>query len=178
MKKNEFNSLFDSRVRHMHGEKRSQKSMLERNVSYDRGDLVAIAFWHNLDDGVELPYWIWEGLESAVRCGGFANVYLLSYQTFRRMPLGVTAVPAEQTLPIILFQQYLHGLEKVLGKKSIAAVSDLVRIKACAETEHAFAVMIDCDTIWLRNMPLPDPQNPRYETSYGHIFVSHRINKQ
>ena len=63
MKKNEFNSLFDSRVRHMHGEKRSQKSMLERNVSYDRGDLVAIAFWHNLDDGVELLYWIWKGLE-------------------------------------------------------------------------------------------------------------------
>ena len=88
----------------MHGEKQARESILEWNLSYVRGDLVAIAFWHNLDNGLELPHCIREGLESAVRSGGFAKVYVLSYQTFRRMPPGVTAVPAERTLPITLFR--------------------------------------------------------------------------
>ena len=168
LRKNEFNSLFDSRVRHMKGEAQTRLSMPGLNLDYTRGDLVAIAFWHNLDHGDELPACVWSGLESAVRCGGFAIVYLLSHQTFRRILPGVTPVSAERTLSIALFGEYLRGLEMVLGRKAIAAVSDLVRIKACAETEHAFAVMIDCDTVWLRKIPLPDSEYPMYEKSYGH----------
>ena len=178
LNKLEFNSLFDSRVRHMQGEHQTRQLLPGWNLAYIRDDMVAILFWHNLDGGDELPQCAWGGLDSLVRCGGFAGVYLLSYQDFKRIPPGVTPVSADATLPKGVFEMYLRGLEKVLGPKAIAAVADLVRIKACAETAHAFAVMIDCDTVWLREMPLPDPRNPLFEKSYGHIFASHRINNK
>ena len=151
--------------------------MAELNLQYTHRDMVAIAFWHNLDDGDALPVCVWNGLQSAAACGRFAAVYLFSYQTFRRLPPGVTSMSAEDILPHESFVVYLRGVESKLGKRAIAPLSDLVRLKACAETTHAFAVLMDCDTIWLRNMPVPDPQHVQYERSYGHLFASHRINK-
>jgi hypothetical protein len=168
----EFDQLYDSRVLHMQGEARMQSLVTAMDLTVARDDLVAIAFWHNLDDTHALPQSIVDGLKSAVIHGGFVHVYLFSYQALTRIPRGVTLVDAADVLPMASFTSYIEAVGHSLGKQSIASVSDLIRLKACAATAHAFAVMIDCDTIWLHSMILPC-----LAKAYGHVFATHRINQ-
>ena len=121
--------------------------------------MAAVLFWHNLDGTDVLPACAWDGLLSVADNGGFSSVELCSYQRFRRLQLGVIAQPAEGVLPYERFKEYVRGVSAVLGDKAIAPVADLVRLKACADTAHAFVAMIDCDSVWFRNMPMPDPHD-------------------
>ena len=176
--KADLHALFDSRVRHMKGEHATKQLLVELQLKYERTDLVAVLFWHNVDGGDSLPSCAWDGAKSVAENGGFSAVELYSYQRFTRLPPGVTAKPAEEVLPYEMFKVYLRAVAAVgLGDSAIAPVAALVRLKACVDTLHAYAVMIDCDTIWFRNMPLPDPQHSDYVKAHGHVFATRKINK-
>ena len=174
----DMHALFDSRVRHMKAETATKKLVRRLHLKYERTDLVAVLFWHNVDGANDLPSCAWDGAQSAAENGGFSSVELYSYQRFRRLPPGVTAKHAERVLSYEMFNVYLRVVAAVgLGDSAIAHVADLVCLKACVDTVHAYAVMIDCDTIWFRNMPLPDPQHSDYVKAYGHVFATHKIKK-
>ena len=124
-------ALFDSRVRHMRGEKATVQLLAEAKLTYDRRGMAAVLFWHNLDGSDVLLAGAWDGLQSVADNGGFSSVELYSYQRFRRLPPGVIAQPAEGVLPYEMFKEYVRGVSAVLGDKAIAPVADLVRLKAC-----------------------------------------------
>ena len=162
----------------MKAETATKKRVRRLCLQYERTDLVAVLLWHNVDGANDLPSCAWNGAQSAAENGGFSLVELYSYQRFSRLPPGVTAKHAERVLSYEMFNVYLRVLAAVgSGDSAIAHVADLVCLKACVDTVHAYAVMIDCDTIWFRNMPLPDPQHSDYVKAYGHVFATHKIKK-
>ena len=69
-------ALFDSRVRHMKAETATNKLVRRLHLKYERADLVAVLFWHNVDGANDLPSCAWDGAQSAAENGGFSSVEL------------------------------------------------------------------------------------------------------
>ena len=159
---------------HMIGEKKSRRWAKKhggRVLDEASPDKAVFTFWHtDVEEGhstfLQLPWVALVGLQSMVRNGGFQAVYLLCFHRFENVPDGVKVMLLDNKTD---FDMALHAMSVQWGnRRGIAALSDILRLRACQASPHSMNIVCDVDTLFLSSA---DPR-----TFLGHWFGTHAQN--
>ena len=158
----------------MIGEKKSRRWAKKhggRVLDEASPDKAVFTFWHtDVEEGhstfLQLPWVALVGLQSMVRNGGFQAVYLLCFHRFENVPDGVKVKLLDNKTD---FDMALHAMSvQWANRRGIAALSDILRLRACQASPHSMNIVCDVDTLFLSSA---DPR-----TFLGHWFGTHAQN--
>ena len=135
-------------------------------------DKAVFTFWHiDVEEGhstfLQLPWVAVVGLQSMVRNGGFQAVYLLCFHRFENVPDGVIVKLLDNKTD---FDMALHAMSvQWTNRRGIAALSDILRLRACQASPHSMNIVCDVDTFFFFHLQIR-------LTFLGHWFGTHAQN--